>query len=156
MTDEVNSYTEGIRLSAEHTESLTLEADLFRNRARTGLSLCFYDGAGSDALRSVALLPSANERLAELNTKALFRAVTAAYSLGDYEDVKTSLGRLRELTPNDEAAAALGKKLAMRLREQVRGSYNFHQIRKSAESSGNVNVASFLLKTELRPAPVMV
>jgi DNA-binding SARP family transcriptional activator len=153
MTDDVNSYTEGIRLSAEHTESLTSKADLFRNRACTSLSLCFYDGARSDALRSVAMLPSANERLAELNTKALFRAATAAYSLGDYEDVKTSMGRLRELTPNDEAAAALGKKLAMRLREQVHGCY---KIRKSAESSGNVDVASLLLKTELRPAPVMV
>jgi hypothetical protein len=58
------------------------------------------------------------------------------------------------LTPNDEPAAALGKKIRLRLSEQARGSYNFDQIRKSIQSPGNVDAASFLLRTEVRPVPI--
>lgn len=150
----MNSYTEGIRLSAEHTDSPALMADLFRNRSRTGLSLHFYDDARSDALRSSSLLPSTSDRAAELNSKALFRAATAAYHLGDYEGGRSILGQLRELTPDDESAAILGKRIRLRLREQARGNYNFDHIRKCAESSGNVDVASFLLRTEVCAVPI--
>ena len=94
------------------------------------------------------------DREAELNAKALFRAATAAYHLDDYEGSRTILGKLRELTPNDESAAMLGKRIRLRLREQARGNYNFDRIRKCAESSENVDVASFLLRTEVHPVPI--
>ena len=137
----LTSYTEGIRLFTEHADSPALLADLFRNRSRTGLSLGFYDDARSDALQSSSLLTATSGSVVELNTKALFRAATAAYNLDDYEGSKAILSQLREVTPNDDAAAALGKKIRFRLREQARGKYNFDQIRKSAESSGKVDVA---------------
>ena len=125
-------------------------ADLLRNRSRTGLSLRFYDNAKSDALQSSSLLTATDDHTVELNTKALFRAATAAYKLDDYEGSKSILGQLREIAPNDTDAAALVKKIRFRLREQARGSYNFDQLRKSAEFLGNVDVASFLLRTEVR------
>jgi hypothetical protein len=150
----MDSYTEGIRLSTKHTDSPTLTADLFRNRARTALSLHFYDDARSDALRSFSLVPAKGDREAELNTKALFRAASAAYHLDDYEGARTILGQLRELTPNDDSAAVLGKKVRLRLREQARGNYNFDHVRKLVESSGSADVASLLLRTEVRPVPV--
>lgn len=102
-------------------------ADLLRNRSRTGLSLRLYDDAKSDALRSASLLTSTNDHTAELNTKALFRAATAPYKLDDYEGSKSILGQLREIAPHDNDAAALGKKIRFRLREEARGSYNFSQ-----------------------------
>ena len=154
MANDRNSYTEGIRLSARDADSPTLMADILRNRARTGLSLRFYDEARSDALRSVALLPSTSGRFAELNTKAFFRAASAAYSLGDYEGSKTSLGQLRELTPDEQAAAVLSKKITLRLREQACGNFDFDQIGKVLKSSGSVDVANFLVRTEVRPVPV--
>lgn len=126
-------------------------ADLLRNRSRTGLSLRFYDDAKSDALRSSSLLTSENDHMVELNTKALLRAATAAYKLDDYEGSNSILGQLREIAPHDNDAAALGKRIRFRLREQACGNYNFSQLRKSAESTGNVDVASFLVKTEVRP-----
>lgn len=150
----MDSYTEGIRLSAKYNDSPELMADLFRNRARTGLSLRFYDNARSDALRSLSLLPPTSDRTVELNAKALFRAAIAAYHLNDYEGSKAILDQLLELTPNDEPAAVLGKKIRLRLREQACGNYNFDQIRKSLESLGNLDIASFLLRTEVRPVPV--
>jgi hypothetical protein len=131
-----------------------LKADLFRNRARTGLSLRFYDDAKLDALRASSLLPSTYDRSAELNTKALFRAATAAYNLSDYEGSNAILSQLRELSPKDGAAGVLDRKIKLRLREQAHGSYNFDQLRKSARTSGNTDVASFLLRTEIRPVPI--
>ena len=58
------------------------------------------------------------------------------------------------MAPNDNAAAALGKNIRLRLREQAHGTYNFDQLRKSAESSGHVDVASFLLRTEAHTDPL--
>ena len=150
----MSSYTEGVCLFDGQSDSPELLADLLRNRSRTALSLRFYDDARSDALKSLSLLPPTSDRAAELNTKALFRAASAAYNLDDYEDSKSILGQLCEITPNDSAAAALGKKIRFRLREQALGTYQFDQLRRSADSSGNVDAASFLLKTEARPVPV--
>lgn len=90
-------------------------------------------------------------RMAELNTKAQFRAATAAYKLDEYEGSKSILSWFHDITPDDNAAAALSKDIGLRMREQVHGKYNFDQIRKSADCSGNVNVARFLFKTEVRP-----
>jgi hypothetical protein len=150
----MNSYTEGIHLSAKHTDSPILMAGPFRSRAHTNLSLRMYDDARSDALRSLSLLPSTSDRAAELNTKVWFRAATAAYHVDDFEGSEAILGQLRELTPNDEPAAALGKKIRLRLSEQARGSYKFDQIRKSMQFSGNVDAANFLLRAEVRPVPI--
>lgn len=146
----VSSYTEGIRLSAKGNELPKLAADLFRNRARTGLSLRFFDSAKSDALKAVSLMPSADERAKELNTKALFRAASAAYSLSQFEESRTLLTRLFNLTPTDEAGLALSKKIKFRLREMTTGDYNFSKIRERLQSSGSVDAASYLARTELR------
>jgi hypothetical protein len=150
----LSSYTEGIRLWTEQSDPPELMADLLRNRSRTGISLRFFDDAKSDALRSSSLLPCTSDRAAELNTKALFRAATAAYNLDDYESSNLILSQLHEIKPNDVAAIALGKKIRFRLREQAFGTYHFDQLRKTSESSGHVDVASFLLRTEVRHVPV--
>lgn len=123
----ISSYSEGIRLSS--TEDMpTLTSDLFRNRARTGLALCFFDNAKTDGLKALSLLPCTDGRTKELNAKALFRAASAAYSLCQYEESESLLEQLAEFAPDDQAALSLVKKIKLRLAEQTSGDYNFSKI----------------------------
>lgn len=148
-----HSYTEGIKLTAGSQGAHDVAADLYRNRARTSLSLSFYDDAKSDALKSVSLLPGVDERSTELNSKAFIRAATAAYHLGCFVESETLLGQLSDVAHGDRASIILANKLKQRLHEQAHGSYNFDKIRARIQDCGKIDAASFTRNIEVRHLP---
>lgn len=102
---------------------------------------------------SVSLLPSVDERTVELNTKALFRAATAAYRLGDFMESQTLLVQLGDLKPDDQHAIFLANKTKLRLREQTLGTYDFGKMSTRVQDRGTIDAASFICRTEVRTMP---
>lgn len=140
-------------MSADSNDTQVLSADFYRNRAYTAYLLGFYDDSKSDALKSFSLLNSTDEHSTTMNGKALFRAARAALSLGRFEETRTLLTELDELTPDYPQAASLSNKVELALQQQsqlAQGSYNFAKLRKQVQGSGKVDFADFLSKTQVQ------
>ena len=145
-------YTAALALSP----SETLTQDLHRNRAHVNLLLSQFPAALADALAS--LIPSPTDpRATELNSKAYFRAATAAYSLADFADARAYFAKQLELMPSDKGAAANLARTDARLREADNaGAYDFARMKKSvAAGRGRVDAASFDGPTEVKKSPGM-
>ncbi|KAH6844726.1 hypothetical protein B0I37DRAFT_433298 [Chaetomium sp. MPI-CAGE-AT-0009] len=89
---------------ATHLPTPDLARDLHRNRAHANLLLGQHDAARRDAL--AALINAEDPRSRELDAKCYFRAGTAAYALGRFDEAKACFEKQLGLMPGDKGAAA--------------------------------------------------
>ncbi|KAI1475311.1 SET domain-containing protein [Daldinia eschscholtzii] len=144
-------YTDGLKAARQDIVSEAnpdLARDLFRNRAHVNLLLNQLDEAKSDA--KAALIGKEDERSKDLDSKAYFRAGSAAYNLGEYQEAKGFFEEQLKLTPENKTAIAYLKNIQVRLREQGTGAYNFKKIRANlSRARPRVDAASFLNNTKV-------
>ncbi|KAG4219281.1 hypothetical protein PC116_g32239, partial [Phytophthora cactorum] len=144
-------YTDGLKVARQDIVSEAnpdLARDLFRNRAHVNLLLNQLDEAKSDA--KAALIGNEDERSKDLDSKAYFRAGSAAYNLGEYQEAKGFFEEQLKLTPENKTAIAYLKNIEVRLREQGTGAYNFKKIRANlSRARPRVDAASFLNNTKV-------
>nr|POE93356.1 set and mynd domain-containing protein [Quercus suber] len=147
-------YTQGLQSISEEAEAdtRTVTFDLHRNRAHVNLLLNRFDGAKTDALAAITNVDDAKHK--DLDSKAYFRAGTAAYNLGAYEEAKGFFEHQQRLTPNDKDVVSLMKRTEKRLRECKTGEYDFRALRAGlTRARPTVDSASFMGDTEVRDNP---
>ncbi|KAH8886380.1 TPR domain-containing protein [Thozetella sp. PMI_491] len=146
-------YTEGLKLLSKDTDAPnTLVNDLYRNRSHVNLLLNRFDEARSDALSS--LTHGEAEMDKRLDAKAFYRAGTAAYNLGDFEDAKGFFEEQEKLEPSNQYAKISLRKIKIRLQEKSSGMYDFKKITASLpKTRGRADVASFDGHTEIKESP---
>ena len=144
------NYTEGIRAAAARPRPLgqDTEKDLYRNRSFVRLTLGRYEGAVSDAIAALTLVPDDDHK--KLDAKANFRAARASYSLKDFGEAVLFLHSQLELCPNDKDAASLLKRTEDRVHEQRYGGYNIAKIQKSLSREPRVDVAGYIHNTAIK------
>ncbi|KAH7406679.1 hypothetical protein DE146DRAFT_399757 [Phaeosphaeria sp. MPI-PUGE-AT-0046c] len=135
-------YSEGLRIADEHgIESLA--RDIARNRAYVSLLLGQLDGVLEDAKAS--LIREDDQRSKDLDSKAYFRAGSAAYSLAQYPLAQKLFEEQQKLTPGDKDGKAYLKRIAARIREQESGSYDFNKLRINfSKSRSRTDAATFI------------
>lgn len=144
-------YSEGLTIARENGLD-ELARDIARNRAYVNLLLNQLDDVITDAMAS--LLKEDDARSKDLDSKALFRAGSAAYSLGEYEQATKFFEQQQRLTPDDKDGKLYLKRIALRLKEQASGSYNFTKMRLNVSAQKpRVDAANFVAKTEVKTSP---
>ncbi|KAJ9623481.1 hypothetical protein H2203_005741 [Taxawa tesnikishii (nom. ined.)] len=148
-------YTEGLKAALQPIMSATdpdLALDISRNRAHVNLLLHQYDEAKTDAVAS--LTRGSDQRFKGVDGKAYFRAGCAAYNLGEYRQAKGFFEQQQKLTPSDKDASANLRRLAIRLREQETGAYDFSKLRAAlSRARSRVDAADFIGNTEIKESP---
>ncbi|KAL2021672.1 hypothetical protein VTK56DRAFT_6764 [Thermocarpiscus australiensis] len=148
-------YTEGLKVARQDVLFNTnpdLARDLSRNRAHVNLLLDRLDEAKTDALAS--LIGREDQRSKDLDSKAYFRAGSAAYNLGQYQDAKGFFEERLKLMPGNKEASAFLRKIETRLREQETGSYDLQKIRAGlSRARPRVDAASFIRNTRVGDSP---
>jgi tetratricopeptide (TPR) repeat protein len=141
-------YSEGLRIATEHSIS-GLARDIARNRAYISLLLGQLDGVLEDAKAS--LIREDDQRSKDLDSKAYFRAGSAAYSLGQYPLAKKLFEEQQKLTPGDKDGKTYLKRITARQREQESGIYDFTKMRVNlTKARSRVDAATFTGKTEVK------
>jgi tetratricopeptide (TPR) repeat protein len=121
-----------------------------RNRAQARISLENWDGAYSDAMAGMRLVPTEEDDLANLqNTRALYRAGRAAYELGSYDRAHSAYTSFTEIAPGDIDALRELKRTETRIAEQATG-INIWAATGPAAHGTRVDHADFLRRTEAR------
>jgi tetratricopeptide (TPR) repeat protein len=145
-------YTEGLKVARQDVVSNTnpdLARDISRNRAHVNLLLNQLDEAKTDAKAS--LIGREDERSKVLDSKAYFRAGSAAYNLGEYQEAKSFFEEQLKLMPGDKNASANLRKTETRLREQETGRYDFKKIKAGlSRASPRVDAANFIRHTKVK------
>ncbi|KID84328.1 TPR domain-containing protein [Metarhizium guizhouense ARSEF 977] len=143
-------YTEGLsHIGKDDQASKTLSNDLHRNRSYINLLLQRFEEARSDALSSLTHSDSPDEKL--LDAKAYYRAGTAAYSLGDFEDAKHFFDEQLKLEPDNRLAQINLRRLNKRIQEQTTGVYDLSKIVSNLpKTQGRADAASFNGDTEVK------
>ncbi|PMD34169.1 SET domain-containing protein [Hyaloscypha variabilis F] len=134
-------YTSGLEIvqdSGTTKEDITF--DLYRNRAHVNLRIHRLDEAKTDALASLTNLPY--QKHIELDSKAYFRAGTAAYQLGEYQEAKRCFQEQKRLNPANKDATARIRKTEQRIHEEETGSYNFKKLKASLLLSSRREIAA--------------
>lgn len=141
-------YSEGLKIATENALS-SLGRDIARNRAYVSLLLGQLDGVLEDARSS--LIREDDQRSKDLDSKAFFRAGSAAYSLGQYPLAKKLFEEQQKLTPADKDAKTYLKRIAARSREQESGSHDFTKMRVNlSKARSRVDAATFTGNTEVK------
>lgn len=145
-------YTQGLQSKAKPGED-DISKDIYRNRAHVNLILNRFDEAKADGIASITGIDDEKHKL--LDSKANFRAGSAAYSLGEYEEsqklFKTALG----LSPDDKDAQTYLRSIDARLNEQRTGEYNFNKMRlKLSKSRSRVDAATFSNRITIGKSPL--
>ncbi|KAJ4353827.1 uncharacterized protein N0V89_005557 [Didymosphaeria variabile] len=139
-------YTDGLTVARQDIVSTTnpdLARDIARNRALVNLRLSHFDEAILDAKAS--LTGRGDPKSRDLDSKAYYRAGSAAYGLGQYDDAKKFFEDQMKLAPNDKDASTYLKRIEMRLREQQTGAYNWNKIKAGlSKARPHVDAASFV------------
>lgn len=146
-----SKYSQGLREVASLREDLKF--DLFRNRAHVNLLLNRLDEAKDDGLHALTNID--DQRHQELDSKAYFRAGSAAYRLGDFQEAKRLFEGQQKLMPDKEASARV-RKSELRLQEQATGAYNFKELKTNllmTRSQVEVEAGSFTKNTEIKDSP---
>jgi tetratricopeptide (TPR) repeat protein len=126
------SYTQGLRwIATDGAAKEDLAYDLFRNRAHVNLALNRFDEAKTDALQAVSNL----EDHRELDSKAYFRAGSASYELGEYQEAKGFFEKQLLLMPGDRLATTNLSRAESRLKEQVTGVYNYKKLKNGVSAT---------------------
>ncbi|KAF1846104.1 SET domain-containing protein [Cucurbitaria berberidis CBS 394.84] len=145
-------YTEGLNVAKQPLLSDSnpdLARDISRNRAYVNLLLNQLDEVKTDARAS--LTGKDDQRSKDLDSKAFYRAGSAAYSQGRYQEAKRFFEEQQKLTPDDKDAKVQLKKIASRLREQDSGTYDFMKISTGlSKGRPRVDAATFIKNTEIK------
>ncbi|KHN95822.1 TPR domain-containing protein [Metarhizium album ARSEF 1941] len=146
-------YTEGLsRLGKDDEATDTLCNDLHRNRSHINLLLRRFEEARSDALASLTHSDDQDKKL--LDAKAYYRAGTAAYSLGDFEDAKAFFETQLKLEPDNRLAKINLRRIKTRIGERATGAHDFGKIVGSLpKTQGRADAASFDGDTEVKDSP---
>jgi tetratricopeptide (TPR) repeat protein len=137
-------YSEGLKIATANSIS-NLARDIARNRAYVSLLL----GQLEDAKAS--LIREGDQRSKDLDSKAYFRAGSAAYLLGQYQLAKKLFEEQQKLTPDDKDARTYLKRIAVRLQEQESGSHNFTKMRVNlSKARSRVDAATFTGNTQVK------
>lgn len=146
-------YTEGLKLIPKDDDTNdTLLHDLYRNRAHVNLLLQRFDDARADALSS--LIRGEDQEQKSLDAKAYYRAGSAAYSLGDFEDARGLFEEQKNLEPDNQYAKFNLRRINMRLQERTTGAYDLKKVVANlSKSKGRTDVACFDGHTEVRESP---
>ena len=148
-------YTEGLRVTRKSIVSISnpdMARDLSRNRAHVNLLLNRLDEAKADAQSS--LIGKEDQWSRDLDSKAYFRAGTAAYKLGEYQEAKNFFKAQQKLRPSDKNAATNLRKCEMRLYEQETGTYDLIKLRANlSRARPRADAASFTSNTKVRDSP---
>jgi tetratricopeptide (TPR) repeat protein len=141
-------YSEGLKIATANSIS-NLARDIARNRAYVSLLLGQLDGVLEDAKAS--LIREGDQRSKDLDSKAYFRAGSAAYLLGQYQLAKKLFEEQQKLTPDDKDARTYLKRIAVRLQEQESGSHNFTKMRVNlSKARSRVDAATFTGNTQVK------
>lgn len=144
-------YSEALEIAEEYSLS-SLARDIARNRAYVSLLLSQLDEVLVDAKAS--LINEDDSRSKELDSKAYFRAGSAAYALGQYDGAKKLFEEQQKLTPNDKDAKTYLKRIAARQREQESGNYDLAKLRVSlSKLRSRVDAATFTGATKIQDSP---
>ncbi|OAA60161.1 TPR domain protein [Cordyceps fumosorosea ARSEF 2679] len=146
-------YTRGIAAAdADADSASTLPQDIRRNRAHVNLILQRYDEASADALAS--LTNGASPEQQSLDAKAYFRAGTAAYALGDFDEAKRCFAEQDRLQPGNKTTQINVRRTAKRLEEQAKGNHDMNKVVASLpKTQGRPDVASFDGDTVVKSSP---
>lgn len=120
-------YTRGIAAAdAAGDPASTLPQDIRRNRSHVNLLLHRYDEAKADALASITR--GSSEEARSLDSKACFRAGSAAYALGDFEEASRYFEQQDRLQPDNKTAKINMKRAAKRMEEAEKGSHDMKKV----------------------------
>lgn len=148
-------YTEGLKFARQDALFNTnpdLARDISRNRAHVDLLLEQLDEAQADAIAS--LIGKDDDRSKELDSKAYFRAGTAAYNLGDYQAAKHFFEERLKLMPGNKEATIYLRNIEKRLKEQETGSYDLTKLRAGlSRARPRADAATFTRNTEVKDSP---
>ena len=148
-------YTEGLKIAMQPIVSDSnpdLARDIFRNRAYVNLLLNQLDEAKADARAS--LTGRDDQRSKDLDSKAYYRAGSAAYNQGRYQEAKRFFEEQQKLSPDDKDAKVQLKKVGSRLREQDTGTYDFMKLSAGlSRARPRVEAANYTKNTEIKDSP---
>lgn len=146
-------YTRGIAAAdAKADPASTLSQDIRRNRAHVNLLLQRYDEAKADALAS--LTKGGSEEQQSLDSKAYFRAGSAAYALAEYEDAKGYFEEQDRLQPDNKTAKINVQRSSKRMEEREKGNHDMNKVVASlARTQGKPDVASYDGQTKVKKSP---
>ncbi|OAL45953.1 hypothetical protein IQ07DRAFT_548041 [Pyrenochaeta sp. DS3sAY3a] len=148
-------YTQGLEIAQLEVVAKSnpdLARDIYRNRAYVNLLLEQLDEAITDARSS--LTGHDDQRSKELDSKAYYRAGSAAYGLGKFPQAKLFFEGQQKLTPDDKDAKTYLKKIEVRIREQETGAYDFFKIRTGlSRARPSVDTATFINNTSIKDSP---
>ncbi|KAH8719152.1 hypothetical protein GQ44DRAFT_712610 [Phaeosphaeriaceae sp. PMI808] len=144
-------YSEGLKIA--NVKSLhDLAKDIARNRAYVSLLLSQLDGAMDDA--KLSLIGNDEQRSKDLDSKAYFRAGSAAYSLGQWQIAKSLFEEQQNLTPSDKDGRLYLKRIKVRAREQESGSHDLAKARIGlSRARPRVDAADFISNTKIKNSP---
>lgn len=141
-------YSEGLKIATEH-EIESLARDIARNRAYISLLLGQLDGVLEDAKAS--LIRGDDQRSKDLDSKAYFRAGSAAYSLAQYPLAQKLFEEQQKLTPGDKDGKTYLRRITARVREQESGSHDLNKIRINfSKARSRVDAATFVGPIEVK------
>ncbi len=147
-----SKYTAGLKIATQDVLSESnpdLSRDIYRNRAYVNLLLEQFDEVITDANNS--LLRKDEQRSKELDSKAYYRAGSAAYSLQRFSEAKQFFEEQQNLTPNDKDARIYLKKINLRLREQETGKYDIMKLQTTvSRARPGADATRFIKNTEIR------
>jgi tetratricopeptide (TPR) repeat protein len=148
LSEAYARYSEGLKIATEHSLP-SLARDIARNRAYVNLLLGRFDSVLDDAKAS--LIREDDQRSKDLDSKAYFRAGSAAYSLGQYPLAKKLFEEQQKLTPGDKDAKSYLKRITARSREQEAGTHNLTKLSVDmTKARSRVDAATFVGDTEVK------
>lgn len=148
-------YTAGLAIAKQDTVSESnpdLARDIYRNRAYVNLLLGRLDEVKTDAHAS--LTGRDDQKSKELDSKAYYRAGSAAYNQNHWQEAKSLFQEQQKLTPEDKDAKVQLKKIEARLREEETGFYDLMKIRTSlSKARSRVEAGNFTKNTQIKDSP---
>ncbi|THX43010.1 SET domain-containing protein [Aureobasidium pullulans] len=147
VLEAIRCYERG--LSFVVTDDTALKNDLHRNLSAAALQATQYDLAKTQALLSI----SSDDDSDLHDDKALLRAGTASYKLGDFCTAKSMFERLLNISPSYEPGIQMLEHTKDRLTEEQTGKYEFGAMTIAAKNDFG-EYGSFLRRTEIRPSKI--
>ncbi|THY29126.1 SET domain-containing protein [Aureobasidium pullulans] len=147
VLEAIRCYERG--LSVVFTDDTALKNDLHRNLSAAALQATQYDLAKTQALLSISDNDDSNFH----DDKALYRAGTASYKLGDFSTARSILERLLKISPLHKPGIQMLEHTKNRLTEEKTGKYDFEAMTIAAQTDFG-EYGSFLRRTEIRPSKV--
>ncbi|THV89945.1 SET domain-containing protein, partial [Aureobasidium pullulans] len=147
LANKTASYERG--LSFVVTDDTALKNDLHRNLSAAALQATQYDLAKTQALLSISKDDGSDLH----DDKALLRAGTASYRLGDFFTAKSTFERLLNISPSHKPGIQMLEHTENRLTEEMTGQYDFEAMTITAQARFP-EYGSFLRRTEIRPSKI--